>query len=324
MPSPAIRKPTIDTPSTGTRVARTDPTPAMASASRWSVIEPTRTCTQSPPRRPVVMPTVNSRNAALATPALESKSMLRRNAAQSPFADSSSIAVARTEREQDARGAEATSADRTGTTRVRLVRLVGTEEAGRDEQQDADQCERDRGQVYRHADAGTSGEDGHDGAGDAAETPEPVEPVHHRRGSAGAQLRALHVHRDVDEHVEEQQPDEPGDQHGRCGGEADDRQRPDRQQRSDDQHPPGPEAGDHPTGEEAPDQPGDGGEREHEAERADRDADPVADLRQLRDERGVDDAVGEELGRHRLQRPAISRATDAACTDAFVRRRHRR
>ena len=62
--------------------------------SRRSCIEPVRTCTQSPPRRPMVMPTVINRNAALATPALESKSTLRRNAAQSPLPTSSIIAVA--------------------------------------------------------------------------------------------------------------------------------------------------------------------------------------------------------------------------------------
>ena len=68
-------------------------------------------------------------------------------------------------------------------------------------------------------------------AGHGTEAPEPVQAIHHRRVTPGAQGRALHVHRHVDEDVEEQQPEQPDCQHDGRGRDADHREEADRERR---------------------------------------------------------------------------------------------
>ena len=189
--------------STGTSVARIDPIPATATPSRRSCIDPIRTCTQSPPRRPTVMPTVIRRNAALATPALEPKSTLSRNAAQSPLPTSSIIAVAPPSPSTIAAGpnrrrriARSTSVGRHHLAAVQTLpdrrtvgrldrfdgsmRLVDAQQAGHDEQRHRQQRHRHDGEVHLHADVGAVDEHRHDAARHRAEAPQPVQSVHHR------------------------------------------------------------------------------------------------------------------------------------------------
>ena len=278
----------------------------------------------------MVMPTVINRNAALATPALESKSTLRRNAAQSPLPTSSIIAVAPPIASTIAAGPNRRWRIASSTSSVAITSEPCRPSPTGSDGRRVDGC-RSCGSSTRSRPGTTNSDTASSATVTTARwtctlmsarltstvmtppvTPprlhRPCKSVHHRRATARAEHRPLHVHRDVDEHVEEQQTDEADDQHRRGGGEADDRQRADRHDRADDHHPARAQLGDHPAREQAADQTGDAGQREDETERADRDADPVADLGELGDERGVDDAVGEELHRHRLQRASIARA----------------
>ena len=187
------------------------------------------------------MPTVIRRNAALATPALESKSTLSRNAAQSPLPTSSIMAVAPPSPSTIAAGPNRRRRIARSTSAVAItslpcrpspigtagsigpasigsgsMRLVDAQQAGHDEQRHRQQRHRHHGEVRLHADVGAVDEHGDDAARHRAEAPQAVQSVHHRDAPARAeQLGALHVHRHVDEDVEEQQADQADDEHRR-------------------------------------------------------------------------------------------------------------
>ncbi len=165
--------------------------------------------------------------------------------------------------------------------------------------------ERDERQLHLGADSGTQQHDGQHTTGDRAEAPQAVQTVHHRRVPPSAERRSLHVHRHVDEDVEEQQPEQRDRQHDGGRRETDDRQEPDRHRRAVDHHPTAADPSDHAPGEDRAEQAGDARHREHEPQRADRDADLFADLGQPGNDRCVRGAVGEELHADRLQRPPV-------------------